>query len=146
MIDIDFFKGFNDTYGHQAGDETLRRFAQAVQNALGRPEDFVARYGGEEFVVVLPNTPRPGAERVAAKIHQSIYAAHIPYAHSPLSDRVTASLGISTFVPESELHIKSGLFAADSALYEAKRSGRNRSHFQAMHSTLVLVAPTEESV
>ena len=125
MIDIDFFKGFNDRFGHQAGDKALRVVAQTVSSTLKRPEDFVARFGGEEFVVVLPSTNRAGAERVAQKIQDAVYHAEIPYPGSPLSDRVTLSIGISTFSPQTDLHIDSGLFSADQALYQAKRNGRN---------------------
>ena len=125
MIDIDYFKGFNDRFGHQAGDEALRRVARALKGTLQRPEDFVGRYGGEEFVIVLPSTNRSGAERVAQKIQQALVMANIPYPGSPLSDRITVSLGISTFSPQSDLHIDSGLFSADQALYQAKRNGRN---------------------
>ena len=125
MIDIDFFKGFNDRFGHQAGDMALRSVAQTLNVTLKRPEDFVARYGGEEFVVVLPSTNRGGAERVAQKIQHALFLANIPYPGSPLSDRITVSLGISTFSPQTDLHIDSGLFSADQALYQAKRNGRN---------------------
>ncbi len=125
MVDIDYFKGFNDRFGHQAGDKALRKVAQTLSATLKRPEDFVARYGGEEFVVVLPSTNRAGAERVANKIQEAIAEANIPYPGSPLSDRLTLSLGISTFSPQSDLHIDSGLFSADQALYQAKRNGRN---------------------
>jgi len=125
MVDIDYFKGFNDRFGHQAGDKALRKVAQTLSATLRRPEDFVARYGGEEFVVVLPSTNRAGAERVANKIQEAIAEANIPYPGSPLSDRLTLSLGISTFSPQSDLHIDSGLFSADQALYQAKRNGRN---------------------
>lgn len=125
MIDIDYFKGFNDRFGHQAGDEALQSVAGVLSRTLKRPEDFVGRYGGEEFVVVLPSTNRSGAERVAEKIQQALFEANIPYPGSPLSDRITVSLGISTFSPQSDLHIDSGLFSADQALYQAKRNGRN---------------------
>ena len=125
MIDIDYFKGFNDRFGHQAGDLALRSVAQTLSASLKRPEDFVGRYGGEEFVVVLPSTNRSGAERVAQKIQQALFVTNIPYPGSPLSDRITVSLGISTFSPQTDLHIDSGLFSADQALYQAKRNGRN---------------------
>jgi diguanylate cyclase (GGDEF)-like protein len=125
MIDIDYFKGFNDRFGHQAGDDALRSVARALTGTLQRPEDFVGRYGGEEFVVVLPSTNRSGAEQVAQKIQQALFMANIPYPGSPLSDRITVSLGISTFSPQTDLHIDSGLFSADQALYQAKRNGRN---------------------
>jgi len=125
MIDIDYFKGFNDRFGHQAGDEALQSVARVLSDTLLRPEDFVGRYGGEEFVVVLPSTNRSGAERVAHKIQQALFDANIPYPGSPLSDRITVSLGISTFSPQTDLHIDSGIFSADQALYQAKRNGRN---------------------
>ena len=125
MIDIDYFKGFNDRFGHQAGDLALKSVAQTLSATLKRPEDFVGRYGGEEFVVVLPSTNRSGAERVAQKIQEALFMANIPYPGSPLSDRITVSLGISTFSPQTDLHIDSGLFSADQALYQAKRNGRN---------------------
>lgn len=125
MIDIDFFKGFNDRFGHQAGDEALKRVATSLQASLRRPEDFVARYGGEEFVIVLPSTDQRGAEKVALNVQKAIFEANIPYPGSPMADRVTVSLGISTFKPQSDLHIEAGLFSADQALYQAKRNGRN---------------------
>jgi diguanylate cyclase (GGDEF)-like protein len=125
MIDIDYFKGFNDRFGHQAGDMALRSVAETLNATLKRPEDFVGRYGGEEFVVVLPSTNRSGAERVAQKIQHALFLTNIPYPGSPLSDRITVSLGISTFSPQTDLHIDSGLFSADQALYQAKRNGRN---------------------
>jgi diguanylate cyclase (GGDEF)-like protein len=125
MIDIDFFKGFNDRFGHQAGDKALKSVARTLSSTLRRPEDFVARFGGEEFVIVLPSTNRAGAERVAQKIQDAIFQAAIPYPGSPLSDRITLSIGISTFSPQTDLHIDSGLFSADQALYQAKRNGRN---------------------
>ena len=130
MIDIDLFKGFNDRFGHQAGDEALKKVAQSLKAALRRPEDFVARYGGEEFVAVLPNTDQAGAEKVARKMQDAIFEAAIPYPGSPMADRVTVSLGISTFKPYSDLHIEAGLFSADQALYQAKRCGRNCFFFK----------------
>ncbi len=144
MIDVDYFKGFNDRFGHPAGDDALRRIARALRNALLRPEDFVARYGGEEFVVVLPNTDRQGAERVAQKIQAAVAEANIAYPGSPLSDRITISLGISSFTPETDLHIESGLFSADQALYHAKRGGRNRFFYKAL--TMQLSAVGEKTV
>ncbi len=144
MIDVDYFKGFNDRFGHPAGDDALRRIARALRDALRRPEDFVARYGGEEFVVVLPNTDRQGAERVAQKIQTAVAEANIAYPGSPLSDRVTVSLGISSFTPETDMHIESGLFSADQALYHAKRSGRNRFFYKAL--TMRFSALGEEAI
>lgn len=125
MIDIDYFKGFNDRFGHQKGDDVLRKVATALKISLQRPEDFVARYGGEEFVAVLPNTSRHGAEHVAEALKRAVFQLEIPYPNSPVSDRVTISLGVSSFAPETDLHIETGLFSADQALYQAKRAGRN---------------------
>lgn len=144
MIDVDYFKGFNDRFGHPAGDDALCRIARALRNALLRPEDFVARYGGEEFVVVLPNTDRAGAERVAQKIQAAVAEANIAYPGSPLSDRITLSLGISSFTPETDMHIESGLFSADQALYHAKRSGRNRFFYKDMGLNAQLSAVGEK--
>ncbi len=125
MIDIDYFKGFNDRFGHQKGDDVLRKVATALKSSLQRPEDFVARYGGEEFVAVLPNTSRHGAEHVAEALKRAVFQLEISYPNSPVSDRVTISLGVSSFAPETDLHIETGLFSADQALYQAKRAGRN---------------------
>lgn len=126
MIDIDFFKAYNDTYGHQSGDECLKRVASALNLSLNRPGDLAARYGGEEFVVVLAGTHRPGAVAVAEALRSRIELLGIAHTGSAASDRVTISLGVATVVPRRTLAPAALVAAADRALYEAKRGGRNR--------------------
>jgi len=124
LCDIDYFKSYNDTYGHQAGDECLYQIAQGIYRALRRPMDLAARYGGEEFVIILPNTPPEGAIHVANNIRDSVLELKIRHNQSPVSEHVTLSMGIAStyqaFSPEALISI------ADHALYEAKKRGRNR--------------------
>jgi diguanylate cyclase (GGDEF)-like protein len=127
MVDVDFFKSYNDTYGHQAGDACLKMIARAISDTVHRPFDLVARYGGEEFVVVLPNTPIAGAKQVASQIHKAVNALNIPHRGSTIAEHVTLSLGISSVVPYPEVAPESLLIAADRALYQAKGEGRDRS-------------------
>ena len=127
MLDIDFFKLYNDTYGHPAGDECLRRVALAVNDALRRPGDFVARYGGEEFVCVLPRTDSTGAMEVAEILRTRVSDLNIAHSSSPVLDCVTISLGLATVAPGANASIQGLIAAADGALYAAKRAGRNRS-------------------
>ena len=126
MIDIDFFKAFNDTYGHQAGDECLRKVAAALRSSLRRPGDVVARYGGEEFVAVLPGVDRRGALRVAEGMHEKVAALKIPHEQSSVSEWVSISLGVATAVPEKNRAPEELLERADKAVYSAKQKGRNR--------------------
>ena len=123
MLDVDHFKKYNDHYGHQQGDDCLRQFGNCVQKSLSRQTDFVARYGGEEFVVVMPNTDIDGAELVASKIIENLEIAQIPHSQSPVAPYVTASIGIANAKSVSAHEI---VELADSALYKAKQSGRNR--------------------
>jgi diguanylate cyclase (GGDEF)-like protein len=125
MIDIDWFKLFNDTYGHIPGDDCLRHVADALESAVRRPSDLVSRYGGEEFCVLLPMTDREGAIFTAKRIIQTIHALKIPHRSSPFA-RVTVSLGIASRRPDYAEHFDSLLHAADTALYHAKISGKNR--------------------
>tara|TARA_R110002167_G_scaffold260869_4_gene467291 strand:- start:3338 stop:4273 length:936 start_codon:yes stop_codon:yes gene_type:complete len=125
MVDIDYFKLFNDHYGHVAGDDALIRVALTIQMALSRPADFVSRYGGEEFVVVLPDTDIEGAAVVAEKILHNVASLKIIHAQSPYN-RVSVSIGISTFL-RSENNSRSATEDADLQLYAAKESGRNRA-------------------
>jgi diguanylate cyclase (GGDEF)-like protein len=124
MSDVDFFKKYNDRYGHVAGDACLRQVALAIACGLRRPADLAARYGGEEFVIVLPETDLDGARAVAENIRASIAAQAIPHADSPFS-HVTLSLGVYTAAPAAG-DVALWTRAADAALYEAKETGRNR--------------------
>ncbi|MGD1806717.1 diguanylate cyclase [Dapis sp. BLCC M126] len=126
MVDVDYFKHYNDTYGHQQGDKCLARVAQAISAVVKRPGDFVARYGGEEFVVVLPNTPIEGALKVAENIRREIEALEIPHTASAVSNWVTSSLGVATSNWSNQSNPEMLLQAADMALYNAKKAGRNR--------------------
>ena len=126
MMDIDFFKLFNDTYGHYKGDECLIMVAKALSEALLRPTDFVARYGGEEFVAILPDTAEDGAVIVAEKLRTSVEQLRIPHAKSTVLGYVTLSLGVGGFSPASEAPLSETVTLVDKALYEAKHKGRNR--------------------
>ncbi len=125
LCDIDYFKAYNDTYGHQAGDVCLQKVAGAIRDAVENPSGLVARYGGEELVVVLPNTKLPQAVEVAEKISTAVRMLNIVHAKSSVSDRVTLSLGVATTsVKNSTANLLIG--EADKALYEAKKTGRDR--------------------
>jgi len=125
MVDVDFFKKYNDCYGHVAGDACLRQVALAIKGGLRRPADLAARYGGEEFVVVLPETDTEGACAVAENVRASIAARAIAHAGSPFA-HVTISLGVFTCDPVDGRDVGRWITAADEALYEAKESGRDR--------------------
>lgn len=125
LCDVDYFKLFNDHYGHQAGDDCLRQVAQAIQTAVNRPDDLVARYGGEEFAVILPSTPGPGAEKVAIAISAEVLKLAIPHKISTVSQHITMSLGIATVIPHPEQTVDALIELADKALYRAKSEGRN---------------------
>lgn len=141
MIDIDYFKIYNDTYGHQLGDNCLKEVAKALHTTLNRPGDFVARYGGEEFAVVMPMTDLEGASIVAEKLRANIEALHIRHSGSQVSDYVTVSLGIAATVPTRESSPDGLIKAADKALYEAKHQGRNR--VQRSESIITAVLPLQ---
>jgi len=126
LCDADYFKRYNDFYGHQGGDDCLRRIAHALTTVVRRPADLVARYGGEEFVVVLPNTDVDGAVIVAEAIQTAIAALRIPHARSPISTWITLSLGLSCLQPSQEHAPETLVAMADQALYQAKNQGRNR--------------------
>ncbi|MCF6298407.1 MAG: diguanylate cyclase [Thiomicrorhabdus sp.] len=127
MCDIDHFKLFNDTYGHQAGDQCLRQIAQLIHHTLHRPVDFCARYGGEEFIILLPETDLQGAKHFAEIIRQEVEYLHIPNESALPYQMVTISLGIAT---TSEKHavisFEKLINLADTALYNAKKQGRNQ--------------------
>ena len=126
MIDIDYFKAFNDSYGHLAGDECLKRVAATLVQSTKRPSDLVARYGGEEFVALLPRTDRDGALCIAKEMQNQIQTLNIPNEKSEVSKFLTVSLGVVS-IAASPQEVSSALITAgDKALYAAKRNGRNR--------------------
>ena len=131
LCDIDYFKKYNDSYGHQAGDHCLQKVAQAIANIVKRPADLVARYGGEEFVIILPNTEGLGALKVAEAIRQKIEQLQLEHARSTVSDFVTLSLGVSYVVPSQDSSQELLLATADKALYQAKQQGRNQAVLKA---------------
>ena len=126
MMDIDFFKLYNDTYGHQAGDDCLKKVARTIEKSLRRPGDLVARYGGEEFVAILSDTSQKGAFSLAEKVRASVEALEIPHQASPVNKFVTISLGVASRVPERGDASSILISEADQSLYKAKQEGRNR--------------------
>ena len=127
LCDIDYFKQYNDTYGHPQGDICLQQVAQALQQGVQRSIDLVARYGGEEFVVILPHTDQEGALEVAQKIQDVLEQFNLPHRSSNVADRVTMSIGICSLIPTVERFPLDLINAADHALYQAKTLGRNRT-------------------
>ena len=126
MMDIDYFKRFNDTYGHAAGDVCLQQVAFELSLCAKRPMDIVARYGGEEFVAVLPGVRMDGAETVAENMRKRVETLNIPHLKSEISDHVTISLGIASWLPPVHDTPLTLLKTADTMLYTAKKNGRNR--------------------
>lgn len=126
MLDVDFFKRYNDGYGHQQGDECLRKVATAMAGAVFRAADFAARYGGEEFVILMPGASAKGAMAVAERVCMRIAELGMPHAHSDVAAHVTASVGVATMIATPETHAEALVAAADAALYSAKHAGRNR--------------------
>ncbi len=126
MIDIDYFKKFNQTYGREKGDACLSSIALALQETVKRSSDVVARYGGEEFVIVLSGTDNRGVDVVAENARKSVEDLNIPHESSPISDHVTVSLGCVTMHPRQHLDSSLLIKAAEEALYLSKKEGRNR--------------------
>ena len=128
MLDVDTFKRYNDSLGHQAGDECLRRIAAAMSRAA-RSTDVCARYGGEEFALLLPGADAATAQAVAARVHAEVARERMPHPSSPVGDMVTVSLGVSSLTPHEEQKEESQMLVrqTDSALYAAKAAGRNRT-------------------
>lgn len=126
MIDVDFFKEYNDYYGHQTGDECLREIAGRMSRIIRRSTDILCRYGGEEFVCVLPDTDMVSAEAIAEALRETVLEPAIPHGASPSVRQVTISLGIATIIPDMEIHPQALLIEADRALYQSKKEGRNR--------------------
>jgi|GEM_PF-2549130 len=132
LIDVDFFKQYNDTYGHDAGDDCLRSVARALAQSLSRADDFVARYGGEEFVIVLPNTDESGARLIADKLLENMRKCNMPHEKNAAGSCVTISIGATTGKVE---HTQSGrdyIRQAGKALYISKRTGRNKYTFASL--------------
>jgi diguanylate cyclase (GGDEF)-like protein len=125
LCDVDHFKWYNDTYGHQSGDRCLQQVAATMSKIVQRPGDLVARYGGEEFVILLPNTNEKGAFHIAEKVRQEVQNLALPHLKSPLKC-VTLSLGLATFLPNASMSSHALVHAADEALYQAKAQGRNQ--------------------
>jgi len=128
LCDIDFFKNYNDNYGHQEGDRCLQEVAQAISKATNRTADLVARYGGEEFAIVLPNTNCEGGMNVALRAAEIVRSMRLPHDHSKVAPYVTISCGVSTLLPSSEFQVidlVNLVKSTDRALYLAKAEGRN---------------------
>jgi diguanylate cyclase (GGDEF)-like protein len=135
MIDIDYFKKYNDTYGHDAGDKCLKKVATSLGQCIARDDDFVARYGGEEFVVVLPNTDENGAQVIANRLLKKMEECHILHEKNNVANYVTISIGGTTSIVK---HFQTGsdyIKCADKALYESKKNGRNRYTFENFEET-----------
>jgi diguanylate cyclase (GGDEF)-like protein len=126
FCDIDYFKRFNDTYGHQAGDACLVRVAQTMEDSLNRPADLAARYGGEEFVALLVDTEREGARLLAERIRERIESLQLEHRASTVAPYLTVSLGVATSLPRTTQPAADLVSCADRALYRAKQGGRNR--------------------
>lgn len=145
LCDIDFFKEYNDTYGHLAGDDCLRQIAQALAQILKRPSDLLARYGGEEFVGLLPKTDLRGAIVVARQMQAAVGALRLPHAQSKVSPYVTLSIGISSVLPEMGRSSQCLLDEADHHLYQAKQQGRSRIIYRgSLSRESVLTSPQLE--
>lgn len=125
MIDIDFFKPYNDNYGHGQGDETLRKVAKALEKTIKRASDFVARYGGEEFVILLKDINKDGVEAVANNLLNAVRELKITHEFSKIENYVTISIGASFYNSNSDITKLELLLKADEALYNVKNSGRN---------------------
>ena len=125
LCDVDYFKDFNDTYGHLEGDQCLKDIAQTINSTLGRPSDMTARYGGDEFVIILPNTTLEGALHLARDIRNSVCRLSIRHDKSPVADHVTVTIGASSGFPGNALPEDKFIWLADKALYEAKMKGRD---------------------
>lgn len=125
MIDIDFFKPYNDNYGHGQGDETLRKVAKALEKTIKRPSDFVARYGGEEFVILLKDINKDGVEAVANNLLNAVRELKITHEFSKIENYVTVSIGVSYYNSSSDITKLELLLKADETLYNVKNSGRN---------------------
>lgn len=145
MADVDYFKRYNDVYGHQGGDECLRAVSAVLQRLVFRDSDLAARYGGEEFAVILPSTDLDGAREVAERIRADVEALALPHAGSEVASWITMSLGVATVFPGTDRQPGALVSQADRALYTAKREGRNRVSTVAatvMEDTIPVLMPS----
>lgn len=126
MIDVDFFKAYNDNFGHLEGDEALRQVAKAIRASSARPSDLPARYGGEEFALVLPSTSPGGARLLAEKLRMTVAGMNIPHIAPTPGSSLTVSIGVSTIVPQPGSNSRQLIQEADKGLYAAKHNGRNQ--------------------
>jgi adenylate cyclase len=138
LCDVDYFKQFNDLYGHIAGDHCLEAVAQVLRNSIKRPGDLVARYGGEEFAIILPNTDLVGANQLATNLIIKMRSNLIPHAASPISHYITLSLGVVSTIPDINGSLQRLIDAADQALYQSKREGRNRTTARLVNTAVAL--------
>ena len=125
--DVDFFKKYNDSYGHIAGDKCLQKIARVLLGTVDRPGDLVARYGGEEIAIVLPSTTVAGVYNLAEKIHHALAELALPHKQSPLGGIATMSFGCGTYLPTHDSPMEVFVNAVDAALYQAKHQGRNQT-------------------
>jgi diguanylate cyclase (GGDEF)-like protein len=125
LLDVDYFKNYNDTYGHPAGDQVLKRLAELMRRATSRAGEMVGRYGGEEFILVLPGAALPSAVRTAKRLKQLVIDANMSHQKSEVAKYITISQGVVSVVPDAELIPADLIKRADTALYRAKNKGRN---------------------
>ncbi len=133
MVDVDFFKQYNDNYGHAMGDLALQQIAKALESVLRRPGDLIARYGGEEFVILLPETEPDGAIEVAERSLEKVNQLNIPHHHSEISRHISISIGLVTTPAADKTTPRIFLQTADGNLYSAKRNGRNQICASVLH-------------
>lgn len=126
ICDVDLFKNYNDTLGHLEGDKCLKKIANTIRESINRPFDSAIRYGGEEFVVILPNTDEKGVMTVATRIKNKLSELSLLHPDSRISSFVTMSFGITTIIPNESIESENLLSRADEALFESKRTGRNK--------------------
>jgi len=128
ILDIDYFKKYNDTYGHQGGDECLKEIAETIKKVVQRSTDYVTRYGGEEFAIILPETNSNSALKLAERVRKSVEDLNIPHISSAIKNSVTISLGVATVYKDTITAPEQIISLADIALYNAKEDGRNKTN------------------
>lgn len=147
MIDVDFFKNFNDHYGHLKGDECLKEIARALKDNAHRECDLVGRYGGEEFVILLPDTDQAGARLTAEKVLEFVDVLNIPHETSAIDDHVTVSIGVDVAIPNERCSLEALISKADRELYAAKNKGRHQvCGSKVGHKTLLIVDEREDNL